>query len=252
LTAFDRRFQTTCCRRAASLASLAVPGDDLSSRTGFVGRGAYRVEGGVDDGLELDRREVERELARADARDVQELLDEPCLRDRVPLDRLDRAQRLLGVEPPAPEEARPGPDRGERRAELVREHGEEVVLRRVRPLRGVEELLALRLGVLPERDVREHAERTDRPPLAVSHGARRGEDEISEVRSGGSGSRPAACRSTRRRAEVVLEDELVHAPTDELLDGAAEHLRHAAVREPGATSPSISHTPSLASSTMRR
>src|SRR5439155_10249078 len=54
------------------------------------------------------------------------------LRDRAPLDRLQRARAPLRVELAGPQEARPYADGAERGAQLVRQHGQEPVLHLVR------------------------------------------------------------------------------------------------------------------------
>src|SRR5438876_10168950 len=63
-----------------------------------LGVGTHRVERRLGDGLEIDRAGIDDELPGRDARHVQELLDQLRLRDRAPLDRLDRARGPLGAE----------------------------------------------------------------------------------------------------------------------------------------------------------
>src|SRR5947207_769346 len=81
------------------------------------GSGTHGVERRLAEGREIDRPGIEDELPGRDARHVQELLDQLRLRDRAPLDRLDRARSPLGVELTAAQQARPHANRAERRAQ---------------------------------------------------------------------------------------------------------------------------------------
>jgi hypothetical protein len=83
------------------------------------------------------------------------------------LDRAREAEHLGG-----------GGDGGERIAQLVAEHGEEVVLRAVGRLRFLQEQRALGLAALEARDVARDLRRTDDRPAGVTyrrHGERNGE-----------------------------------------------------------------------------
>ena len=99
--------------------------------------------------------QAQRELAADDPRDVQDVGDELCLRLGVVLDdtrgTLDRGLVAL----PDLQDVRPAEDRVQRRAQLVRERREELVLQPVHRLRveagalfPLEELRALRLDAL--------------------------------------------------------------------------------------------------------
>ena len=87
-----------------------------------------------------------------DARDVEQVLDELRLRLRVALDGLEAARRACSASSPSRAQHRgPSEDRVERRAELVRERREELVLQPVgllglpaRVLLGVERRLQFR------------------------------------------------------------------------------------------------------------
>ena len=97
-----------------------------------------RAEGVADclDGRgHVDRSNLETQLARDDARDVQQILDEPRLERRIALDDVERTHLGRLVEATGAEKASPDEDRAERRPQLVRERGEEVVLEAVRVLR---------------------------------------------------------------------------------------------------------------------
>jgi hypothetical protein len=75
---------------------------------------------------------VQPELARDDARDVQQVFDHARLELRVPLDRAQPALARRRIHLALTNEVGPGEDRRERRPELVREHGQELVLRAIR------------------------------------------------------------------------------------------------------------------------
>ena len=82
----------------------------------------------LDDGLEVDRRQIEQELARNDAGDVQQIVDKPGLGGT-----LDRGARpLLGRS--LLEKLCGHQNRAQRRAQLVREDREEQILGFVRLL----------------------------------------------------------------------------------------------------------------------
>src|SRR5437763_1766471 len=56
----------------------------------------HRVDGGLDDALQVHRRDVELQLAGDDARDVEDLVDQLRLRARAPLDRLHGQMEVVG------------------------------------------------------------------------------------------------------------------------------------------------------------
>ena len=93
-----------------------------------LGGGTDGVQRGLDDGGRLHRAHVQAQLAGDDARDVQQVLDELALRACVALDGLQRARRGGLVEPAAAQRDRPAEHGIERRAQLVGERGEELVL----------------------------------------------------------------------------------------------------------------------------
>jgi hypothetical protein len=157
-TAFVMRFQTTCWSLSSS------PRDDPELRVEIghdldplrVGRRARRVDGGADDGGEVHGRVVDADLARDDARDVEDVLDELSLRLRVPVDDLEPLGEPPGVGLASAEQPRPAEDGLEGRSELVRDRGQELVFQAVQPLGVAARLLlpreqhgALLLGLLP-------------------------------------------------------------------------------------------------------
>ena len=161
------------CRSFADQTAVALENARLYEEAGVrrheaeeLARVAAAITGALDVGtvlprvLEAARRLTGAELGRLalrdpdrvagdDARDVQQVADELGLQPRVPLDALERAGAALFVEARPEEQPRPSEDRGERGAELVREHREELVLRAIGGLR----LRARRALGLEERGV---------------------------------------------------------------------------------------------------
>ena len=104
--------------------------DGLAARTPLASAAGRTVSSAASTtGAEVDRRGSEPELAGDDARDVEQVLDELGLRPRVALDGLERARRSArGVELAAAEQLRPAEHGVERRAQLVRDGRQELVL----------------------------------------------------------------------------------------------------------------------------
>ena len=89
---------------------------------------AADIDDVVDELMGVDELALEEERAAADAREVEEVVDESSLEDDVAADHLeDGAERVRGVGV-AEHGGDGGEDGGERCAELVRERGEEAVL----------------------------------------------------------------------------------------------------------------------------
>ena len=77
---------------------------------------------------------LEMELAADDARDVEEVFDEPRLRAGVAVDAFEGPRRLIGAARDGlQKDLQPAEDRVERRAQLVRQRGEEFVFQAARP-----------------------------------------------------------------------------------------------------------------------
>ncbi len=137
--------------------------------------GVRRWPGGVDgllDGCrEVDGPQVEEELSRDDARDVEQVVDEPRLATGGPLDRGARPldPRVLGRR--LLEDVRRHQHRAQRRPQLVRERGEKQVLRAIRAL-GLEPRLLLGLEE-PHAFGLERAEHRDVLDREQEHAARR-------------------------------------------------------------------------------
>ena len=87
----------------------------------------HAVDGRCDDRRQIERALVDRHLARRDAGDVEEILDQLRLRAAALLNGLDGQRARLRVEI-LREQVRPADDRCHRRAQLVRQSGQELVL----------------------------------------------------------------------------------------------------------------------------
>ena len=130
LIALESRFQTTCCRRPGSPEiGPACGSSTFSSRMRLASaRRPHGLERRLDEGRRLHRLHVEAHLAGGDAGHVEQVLDQLGLRARVALDHLHRPQQLLALHAAGGDDLRPAEDRAERRAQLVRQRGEELVL----------------------------------------------------------------------------------------------------------------------------
>jgi len=91
-------------------------------------RRLHRGDRALDDAARRDISQLERNLARHDARDVQQVLDEALLRPGIALYRLVRARLRRLIESPGAQQRDPSEDRIERRAQLMRHGSQELVL----------------------------------------------------------------------------------------------------------------------------
>ena len=98
-------------------------------------RRPHRLDGGVDHPRHLDPADVQLHLAGDDPRHVEHVLDEAGLGLHVALDDLQPAHPRRLVDLLLAQDAGPPQDRGERRAQLVGERGQELVLGPVGDLR---------------------------------------------------------------------------------------------------------------------
>ena len=107
---------------------------------------------------ELHRLLAQHDLSSRDPRDVEKVLDESDQLLQLPVHHLVNMSRVL--DPLIPEQIEPVSDRAQRIPELVREHGQEVVLHAVRAPELLlnrfqrEGLLPQPLGLLPELNLR--------------------------------------------------------------------------------------------------
>ena len=171
-------------------------------------------------------RRSRRRVARGDAREVEEVVDELGLRAHAALDRLERSRTvgLAGLR--RAKGVGPGEDRVERRPELVRDQGEELVLGPVGRLGGLPRLLELarslrlqsgraqhgKVGGQLRRDHREPAHvlrprrrlsapRTKRTPTTSSSPTRGTARCIPAARAS---SEACPCSSTSRPSSAVI------------------------------------------------
>ena len=133
LTALESRFQTTCWSRAASPVTGAGERIEHLMDADALGVGCrqHGGEGGLDDLGKVQPLDVEAEVAGDDAGDVEQVVDELGLGLRIPLDGREPLLQVLGVDLAGAEDLGPAEDGVERRAQLVRERGQEFVLHAV-------------------------------------------------------------------------------------------------------------------------
>ena len=93
-----------------------------------VGRGTHRLDRRVDDRRRIHGADLEEQLSGIDAARVEQVLDELRLHARVALDRLQTPHDVRFVLAADAKHLAPAEDRVERRAQLVRERREELVL----------------------------------------------------------------------------------------------------------------------------
>ena len=139
-------------------------GLDLEGDPFRVGGRTDHLNSALDDVKKIDRARFDLEFAGDDARQVDQVVDQLRLR-------LCVAQHGLQSMPGVPfdsrfpqQQVRPSDNRVERRAELVREDREELVLHPTRlGVRGalLQKPIALRFGTLPRGDVADRADRHD-------------------------------------------------------------------------------------------
>ena len=160
---------------------------------------------------DLGRAQAQRQLAADDARDVEDVLDQRGLRPRVALDDGQAAVDLGRRVAPA-QRLRPAEDRVQRRAQLVRDHGQELVLGAAGQLGLAAQPLLLGargLGLLQRDGVLDRHRRVVgellREGLVVLAVAapRLGVDEGHRPQ----GARAAAQRRHQRRLEAQLADD---------------------------------------------
>src|SRR5262249_19203702 len=90
------------------------------------------IDGGMKNVFDLDRLGVELESSGDDPRGVEDVLDQQVLRFRALRYHLQRVARLLSVQPALDEHAGPAQDCSQRRAQFVRDGGQEFVFHPVR------------------------------------------------------------------------------------------------------------------------
>src|SRR5207249_5346216 len=132
----------------------------------LAGVGLAGLHGLLQQGVQVDGTEVEGHRARLDALEVEQVVDEADQPLAVPVGRVEQAL-ALGVEVPAQaalEQVQRAVDRGERRAHLVADDGDEVVLLLLHPLL-LDELVLRALEVLEGG-----AEAPLQPAVQVAHG----------------------------------------------------------------------------------
>ena len=198
--------------------------------------GMHGGEGGLDDLGEVQPLDVEAEVARDDAGDVEQVFDELGLDLGVPLDGREPFLQVLGVDLAGAEDLGPAEDGVERRAQLVREGGQEFVLHAVGRLGlgwplGGEQPLPLLLGPLPLGDVPGDFRGPDDLAVGVAdrRDAERHVDDASVLgaaawsRSGPPARRVGYAPGSRMMSSTVLgRHQDGDVPADDLVGGVAE------------------------------
>ena len=109
------------------------------------------VDRAANDFREVDGLHVQPYLARHDARDVEDILDNLCQRGDVAFDGLERLRVLVGRQHAGAKQACVAEDRVQRRAQFVRQTGEKVVLELIRLLNARVERCILERDGRPRR-----------------------------------------------------------------------------------------------------
>ena len=128
LTAFAIRLSSTCISRRWSPCTSGPPGPHLDGDALLGGGGRGRPDRLGDQVGDRDRRQVQRQRAGLEPVQHEQVADEPVQPVGVPLDDVEEADPLRG-EPLgfAPDQLAERDDRGQRRAQLVRHDGQELV-----------------------------------------------------------------------------------------------------------------------------
>ena len=130
LIALETRFHTICRRRSGSPATSPRRGRARSGGGGSsrVAAGIKRLDGGGDDGRQLQGADVQAELRAHDPGEVEDVGDDLGLGGRVALDGLEPAGGGGLVEAAPSQQVHPAHDGGQGRPQLVGQRGEELVL----------------------------------------------------------------------------------------------------------------------------
>ena len=185
-----------CCSRGRIAVDHASPGPAMVSATvdpPCRGRRLDRLDGAcVMIAADRHRRRVHDRLAGREARDVEQIVDQPRLHQRVALDDLQAPSRdPAASSEPAAQHVRPAEDRVERRAQLVRHDRQELVLHpagglRLPPRRQrVGQLAPLLLAALALGDVELRPQHQDRTAVGIAHRPARARQRSAPYRLGG-------------------------------------------------------------------
>src|ERR1700730_3823224 len=150
--AFDTRFHNTCCRRSGSPSTTPEGSITLATRmclasaAGPLPSSAAPPIPATPNPCRLARPPRQPHLPGGDPRDVEQVVDEPDLGLDVAGNRLQAALGRFVVGSALAQHLGPAEDGAEGGPQLVRKHGEELVLRPVGHLHPLEEPRALLLG----------------------------------------------------------------------------------------------------------
>ena len=132
-----------------------------------IGDALHGFHGGLHYRDRVDLASFDAELARDDARDIEKIFDELREQLRVPFDHLEPAGDPDRVAEPDAQEAGPSEHGGQRRAQLVRDDGEESVLGLVRVTELAPRILEVMKNLFIGSHVAEDADRTDDVAVGV-------------------------------------------------------------------------------------
>ena len=111
------------------------------------------------------------------AADVQQIIDDASLHHRVANDDFSGLAHLLGACPASGQQVAPGLDRGQRRSQFMGEHGQELILQQVGPLRlftgvtfGLHQQLLRLLDAAALADVAGNLRGADDAPARIADG----------------------------------------------------------------------------------
>ena len=168
-TAFLTRFQSTCWSLAGSALTWWSSAGQVEHE--FLGLAEdlalANLDGLLDQGVAVGDAPVQRHLALDDPHHVQQVVDQPGLEVDVLADHLQGRADLLGVGRPLQHRGGRQEDRVERRPQLVREDGEEVVLRPVGTLGLGQQAVPLLLVPPPVGDVPGDRQEAVRRPVGA-------------------------------------------------------------------------------------
>ncbi len=177
-TELFNRFHTICCRRSgspemgptrgsnavATVRPFAADAGRTASTAAWITIGSSTL------------RMSSRQMPCDHARHVQQIFDELCLRTRIALDDFERVGVLLLVEIAASEQPHPPEDGVQRRAQLVRDGGDELVLAAIeglgfatRLLLTIEHSLAASFCLTPIRGIAKHQDDADERTVRTSN-----------------------------------------------------------------------------------
>ena len=152
LTAFDSRFQMTCCSRSRSPETMAGEEGSFDSSVTPLAAAAVRTTSSAASTTvaQVHRLGAELQLAGDDARQLDQIFDDARLRLRVAFDARHGALDRGGIHVGRADDLEPAEHRVEGRAEFVRYRGEELVLEAIAFLGLLQQIVSLAVFLLDD------------------------------------------------------------------------------------------------------